>query len=97
MDLRRSLSSDENMRFRMIFSVVFLVSAFVVASAAYAGKAELTTYYPAPYGEYKDIKASNSLQVPVKTVGGDPVNPGEIWIDPHPCPTGQSWDGDACA
>ena len=69
--------------FRKILSGVLFISAFMIASNAYAGKMELTTYYPAPYGEYKDIKASGSLKVPVKTVGTDTtkVTAGEIWVE----------------
>ena len=36
----------------------FLVISMVFCSAvAYAGKMELTTYYPAPYGEYRQLKS----------------------------------------
>ena len=38
--------------------VFFLVSA--LASNAYAGKMELTTYYPAPTGEYGRLQAKGS-------------------------------------
>ena len=62
---------------------VLAMVAFVLVPNAYAGRVELTTYYPAPYGEYKDLKASNSLKVPIKMVNGDTtkVTPGEIWIE----------------
>jgi hypothetical protein len=33
-----------------------------MAPAAYAGKVELTTYYPAPYGEYKEIKTTENAK-----------------------------------
>ncbi|MDD5226404.1 MAG: hypothetical protein PHV97_04365 [Candidatus Omnitrophica bacterium] len=68
---------------RKIAVALAFVSVVVFASNAYAGKVELTTYYPAPYGEYKDVKANNSFTVPVKTVGGDTtkVTAGEIWIE----------------
>ncbi len=42
-----------------ILGVVF-VSAFVLASNAYAGKVELTTFYPAPYGEYNKLQSGGS-------------------------------------
>ena len=82
--------------FWKVLSGVLFISAFVFVSSAYAGKTELTTYYPSPYGEYKDVKASHSFQVPYKTVGTDKtkVKAGEIWIEP--CPTGQTWNGTAC-
>jgi hypothetical protein len=43
----------------------------VIASTAYAGKVELTTYYPAPYGEYKDVSVTDStnLQGPLTASG----------------------------
>ncbi|MFA7255032.1 MAG: tail fiber domain-containing protein [Candidatus Omnitrophota bacterium] len=36
------------------------ISIFMVASIAYAGKVELTTYYPAPYGEYKELRTTEN-------------------------------------
>ena len=67
---------------KTVLGLVF-VSAFVFASNAFAGKVELTTYYPAPYGEYKTVKATSSFTVPVKTVAGDTnkVTSGEIWVE----------------
>jgi hypothetical protein len=41
---------------RTILSVLMIVLCFCTAvSIARAGKVELTTYYPAPYGEYKEL------------------------------------------
>jgi hypothetical protein len=79
-----------------VLGVVFAL-AFVFASNAYAGKVELTTYYPAPYGEYRDVKAAHSFQVPVKPVHGDvgAVTTGEIWVE-GPCPGAGTWNGTAC-
>jgi len=37
---------------------VLIFSVFVFASSAYAGKAELTAYYPSAYGEYKNLKST---------------------------------------
>ena len=34
--------------------------AFIVSANAYAGKVELTTYYPAPYGEYKELTTTEN-------------------------------------
>jgi hypothetical protein len=43
-----------------------IVSILVMAPAAYAGKVELTTYYPAPYGEYKELKTmENAIAVQI--------------------------------
>lgn len=44
---------------RNIFGAVF-VSVFAFASNASAGKVELTTYYPAPYGEYNQLQSKGS-------------------------------------
>ncbi len=74
--------------FRKAILGILFVSAFVVAaSSAQAGKVDLTTYYPAPNGEYKDLQASTKLKVPVKTVTNDPTGiaatkEGEIWVQP---------------
>ena len=67
----------KNVLYGLILSVIILMPT------AYAGKMELTTYYPAPYGEYKNLQASQSLRVPIKTVDGDKtkVTAGEIWIE----------------
>jgi len=37
---------------------VLVISIFMITPSAYAGKVELTTYYPAPYGEYKTLKST---------------------------------------
>jgi hypothetical protein len=37
---------------------ILFVTAFVLISVAYAGKVELTTYYPAPFGEYEDLQTN---------------------------------------
>ncbi|MFA5159584.1 MAG: hypothetical protein WC484_03650, partial [Candidatus Omnitrophota bacterium] len=42
---------------RTVLGVVF-VSTVVFASTAFAGRVDLTTYYPAPYGEYKNLKST---------------------------------------
>ena len=39
---------------RAILGVV-VVSAFVFASTAFAGRVDLTTYYPSPYGQYTNL------------------------------------------
>jgi len=37
---------------------VLVILTFVVIPVAFAGRVELTTYYPAPYGEYKNLKST---------------------------------------
>lgn len=46
-----------------------LIGMFVFTSFAYAGKVELTTYYPAPYGEYKNLNATEDASF-ATTSGG---------------------------
>ena len=71
--------------FRKAILGVLFVSAFVVAaSSAQAGRVDLTTYYPAPNGEYKDLQASTKLKVPVVTTGTKQLattSEGEIWVE----------------
>ena len=68
---------------RFVSACFLLVSMVFCSTAAFAGRVELTTYYPAPHGEYTSITASQTLKVPVKTVGDDTnqVTAGEIWIE----------------
>ena len=40
-----------------------IVLVIVMAPFAYAGKVELTTYYPAPYGEYKIITTTSDAKL----------------------------------
>ena len=79
-----------------VLCVMFLLGA-VWASSVYAGTTEQATTYPAPSGEYTDIKADNSLTVPEKSVGTSTngLAVGEIWFEK--CPTGTAWNGSACA
>ena len=67
---------------RILLGVSF-VSACLFAPNAYAGKTNLSTYYPSPLGEYTGVRASHSLTIPVKTVGNDTtkVTAGEIWFE----------------
>lgn len=54
----------------------------------------MTTYYPSPYGEYKNLKASNKVVVPVKDQDGNQDGTGtpksvtnnEIWVEVEPQP-----------
>lgn len=62
----------------LVFVLVLLMSPMV-----YAGKVELTTYYPVPDGEYKDLRANRSLAAPVRDINGDTtkVRRGDIWFE----------------
>ena len=71
---------------RKTFFCVLIILVFIMASYAYAGKVELTTYYPAPYGEYKDLKSK-------KLATGDdlPSREGDMRLQAHETdPT--TWD-----
>ena len=52
---------------KYVAASVLVMATFVFASDAYAGKMELTTYYPAPNGEYGTLKASKSFIPPQMT------------------------------
>jgi len=71
------------MRFWVKILIVFTSFAFLISSSAYAGKVELTTYFPSPNAEYSSLQATTTLKVPVKTVGTDTtkVSSGEIWVE----------------
>jgi hypothetical protein len=45
-----------------ILSYSLIVFIFAAVPSVYAGKVELTTYYPAPYGEYKEIKTTEKAE-----------------------------------
>jgi hypothetical protein len=71
--------------FKRTFLLALTVLILGGVPSAHAGKMELTTYYPAPYGEYAELQASTKLQVPVvakntKTTANTTV--GEIWVEP---------------
>lgn len=71
---------------RILFGVFLVLLA--VAFYAYAGEVKLTTYYPAPYGEYKKVVATtlgvgDNDATPGINSGDAPnpaTNPGEVWI-----------------
>jgi hypothetical protein len=48
---------------RKSFLSVLILSILAMAPSVYAGKVELTTYYPAPYGEYKEIKTTEKADL----------------------------------
>lgn len=59
----------------VIFSA-WIGSTFFIATA-FAGKVELTTYYPAPYGEYQALKATQGMRAGKgDTAYGDTTNHG---------------------
>lgn len=63
---------------RNIFWGSLIAFVLTMAPSIYAGKVELTTYYPAPMGEYQDLKATNSVEV------GTPAVPGTFkLVDGH--------------
>ncbi|MFA5160267.1 MAG: hypothetical protein WC484_07180 [Candidatus Omnitrophota bacterium] len=35
-----------------------IITTFIIIPTAFAGRVDLTTYYPAPYGEYKNLKST---------------------------------------
>jgi len=55
---------------RKIFFWSLIIFTCVMATSMYAGKVELTTYYPAPYGEYNQLSANK------QTYASDKVQPG---------------------
>ena len=52
---------------RFFFAYFLAISMFFCSTAAFAGKMELTTYYPAPNGEYGSLSATNSFIPPRMT------------------------------
>lgn len=52
---------------RNIFLYNLIVLVLAMAPSAHAGKVELTTYYPAPFGEYSSLNAADSFIPPRKT------------------------------
>jgi hypothetical protein len=63
--------------FKKIISSVLIVLVLAMAPSAYAGKVELTTYYPAPYGEYKELKSTEGAKLATTSgnVGIGTANP----------------------
>jgi hypothetical protein len=72
------------MLYKSVFGVVFIVAALLVPRA-YAGSMDLTTYYPAPYGEYETLssKQNTSLATTSGSVTvGSATNPGTVNFTP---------------
>ena len=65
----------------------FVLAALILSPATlFAGKVELTTYYPSPNGEYSSLQATTTLKVPVVTSTSTPktvatTTVGEIWVE----------------
>lgn len=57
-----------------LFGVLFFS---MLAPAAFAGRMELTTYYPAPFGEYENI-TSNRMTLGNDPGGGGAATPGVL-------------------
>ena len=83
---------------RFVFACFLLVALVFCGKAAFAGKVELTTYYPAPYGEYKNLTSTEDAYF-ATTSGGvgigttNPVSPLEI--DAHlPITDGNNYHND---
>ena len=58
---------------KTVLGFALLVLTFIFASSAYAGQVQLTTYYPAPSGEYNQLK-SNGACVGTGCTGTDVTN-----------------------
>jgi hypothetical protein len=60
-----------------ILAIIWILIAFLVP-AAYAGSMDLTTYYPAPYGEYQELRSTGNSYFATTTgnVGIGTVTPG---------------------
>jgi len=67
---------------KKIFLVIFLGVFCLSLKSAYAGKVELSTYYPAPVGEYKNLNTTENTNLATKTGS---VTVGTV-TDPLPDP-----------
>ncbi|MFA5167447.1 MAG: hypothetical protein WC530_02815 [Candidatus Omnitrophota bacterium] len=56
-----------------------VISVFVVIPTVFAGRVDLTTYYPSPYGEYKNLYSTEASNFATSSgsVGIGTVSPGE--------------------
>lgn len=69
---------------RNTFLCILMVLVVALATAAYAGKVELTTYYPAPVGEYKNLSTTENAQFATTSGNvtvGSASNPAELVIN----------------
>jgi hypothetical protein len=67
--------------FKKIFFAFMVASTLLSISNAYAGKVELTTYYPAPYGEYEDIRTKRLAVGPATQAL--PASQGNVTFTPQ--------------
>lgn len=71
---------------KMLALCVLFTVTFVFAPSVYAGKVELTTYYPAPDGNYKTLNSTEDTNLATASgnvkVGADP------WVGTPPSPGG---------
>jgi hypothetical protein len=59
---------EEEKMFNKYFALqALIVLTFFFSSMLYAGKVELTTYYPAPYGEYKNLTTTDNTYLATTT------------------------------
>lgn len=70
---------------KRIFLDFFLLILFFSLAVGEAGEVKITTYYPAPYGEYRQISVEklgvgDNDDSGVIDAGDAPQNPGEVWI-----------------
>ena len=66
--------------FRKMLWPTLIGLILAMAPFAYAGKVELTTYYPAPYGEYKELKTTENASF--ATAGGSVIVGTDSLTDP---------------
>jgi hypothetical protein len=65
---------------KIIVTGVLVLSIIAMAPCAYAGKMELTTFYPAPYGEYTSLKSTDNTYLATTSgnVGIGTTNPTNL-------------------
>ena len=60
---------------RLVLAGCLMIAMIFCSTAVFAGKMELTTYYPAPFGEYQELSA-NKLKVGSHTTTTTAVSAG---------------------
>lgn len=69
---------------KIVALIVFVLLLCPGILQAAEKKVTLTTYYPAPYGEYSELEATDTLKVPVVASGTKTLSnteAGEIWVE----------------
>ena len=84
----------EKMKKTILHTLVILT--FIVIPTAFAGRVDLTTYYPAPYGEYKNLKSTESSYFATSSgnvgIGGTaPAYKLQLWSDSAAKPVSNTW------